>query len=240
MALTRFLFILLAVLNLLVFAAIQGWLGSAPPRGEPERVANQLHPERLRFMNSAPPEPPPTTPTGESAPATAPAMPTAISPNAETAQSPAATTPPAICLAWHGLGNDDANRLAERLQAAGAEVRRSSIDAPNAWWVRLPPQGGREQAERKLKELKALGVTDYFIVQDPGPNQFAISLGLFKSEAAANQQLAQLRAKGVRTAGIAPRMSAQQRIEAVAAADRLASFRAEAGPTDAHQADCQP
>ncbi|QDF95868.1 hypothetical protein CJ010_04565 [Azoarcus sp. DD4] len=243
MALMRLFLILLLVLNALAFAAIQGWLGSTPPQGEPERVGNQLHPERIRFATDSVTELP-TPPAGGDTPPGAPseqASPTPALDRAATAQAdtpdPAAEQP---CVAWSGLGTDEANRLVARLQAAAINARQISIDTPNSWWVRVPPQGGREQAERKVKELKALGVSDFFIVQDAGPNQFAISLGLFKTEAAANQQLAQLRNKGVRSAGVAPRMSTQYRVEANASAERLTSFTNADTRLDAARGTCQP
>lgn len=246
MVLTRFLLILLAVLNLLVLAASLGWLGSAPPSGEPGRLANQLHPEQLRFVTGNAADPvasaaTTSTPAAADAPQPAPtAAPTAAAPPAEApALPPVAAAQPKACLAWQGLSNEEANGLEARLKSAGADIRRTSVEAPSAWWVRMPPQGSREQAERKVKELKARGVTDYFVVQDPGPNQFAISLGLFKTEAAASQQLAQLRTKGVRTAGIAPRMGAQYRIEATASADLIDTFRGDTG-SGMHQTECQP
>lgn len=224
MAVSRLLFILLLIVNLLVFAAGQGWLGVRPPVGEPERLAHQLHPERIRFAGDTTVPPSPEPAVAAVAEAAQPAQ-------AEETQNP--TPPPAqVCVAWSGLAGDEANRLLERLRAAGMDTRRSTTEVPSAWWVRLPPQGGREQAERKLKELRALGVTDFFIVQDAGPNQFAISLGLFKTETAANQQLAQLRAKGVRSAGIATRSTQQHRIEAEAAGDRLAAFTDAANAAD--------
>ena len=45
----RFLIILLLILNALAFSAVFGWLGNTPPAGEPERIASQLNPERIRL-----------------------------------------------------------------------------------------------------------------------------------------------------------------------------------------------
>ena len=57
----------------------------------------------------------------------------------------------------------------------------------------------------KAAELKALGVGVLNVVQENDPSQFAISLGAFKTEEAANNTLAQLRQKGVRSAVAGPR-----------------------------------
>jgi hypothetical protein len=62
----------------------------------------------------------------------------------------------------------------------------------------------RADAEKKATEVRSLGITDFYIVQDAGPAQFALSLGVFRTEEAANNHLAQLRPKGVRSAIVAP------------------------------------
>jgi hypothetical protein len=71
----------------------------------------------------------------------------------------------------------------------------------------MPPQGSKEGADKKAAELRALGVTNYFIMSDNSPLRWAISLGVFKTESAAQNQLAALMKQGVRTARITPRMS---------------------------------
>lgn len=233
---TRFALILLLILNGLALAAIAGWFGAPASVGEPERVANQLHPERVRFIGEQAP----------SASAAVSAAPAATADNTTAAnEAPAPSAPPAepppastlACASWSGLSAEEAERLAARIAEAGLTVRRHSGEAPASWWVRLPPQGSRDQAERKVRELKALGVTDYFIVQDAGPNQFAISLGLFKSEAAAHQQLAQLRSRGVRTAGVAPRLAVTQAVDVIATEEQL---RRVATGLPAANATCTP
>lgn len=47
MPITRFLLILLVVLNLLALAATRGWLGESVQRGEPERLTNQINPQAI-------------------------------------------------------------------------------------------------------------------------------------------------------------------------------------------------
>lgn len=87
--------------------------------------------------------------------------------------------------------------------------------------MRIPPQRNRGEAERRVVELNLLGVSDTFIVQESGPNQNAVSLGLFKTENRARILLGQLRAKGVENAGIEPRMSTSYRIQANVPANEL-------------------
>ncbi len=221
----RFLFILLLILNGLAVAAVSGWLALPTQHGEPERIRNQLNPERIRLLTrdgrdlAAATTPPAQNDTPPESTTTAPA------------DSP-------ICTAWSALSADDADKLESRLIAAGLSPRRSGAEAPGAtWWVRLPPQGSRDLAERKAKELRGLGISDLFIVQEAGPNQFAISLGIFKTESAANQLLNQLRTRGVRSASVEIRGGGgtQYRIEVTAPSARISAV--ESNDT-AHRTNC--
>jgi hypothetical protein len=71
--------------------------------------------------------------------------------------------------------------------------------------VFIPPLKTKAEADKKAGEARALGVEDLYVVQDSSAQRFAISLGAFKTEEAANNYLAQLRQKGVRSAAAAPR-----------------------------------
>jgi hypothetical protein len=70
--------------------------------------------------------------------------------------------------------------------------------------VFIPPQGSRQAALKKAAELKSLAV-DYFIVQEEGESRWALSLGVFRSEEAAQARLDMLRDRGVRSAQVGPR-----------------------------------
>jgi hypothetical protein len=83
-------------------------------------------------------------------------------------------------------------------------VQRRVTDI-DGYWVHMPVLKTKPEVDRKLGELKALGVTDFFVVQDAGPWRNAVSLGLFKSEDAANAELERLRKIGVRSAVITRR-----------------------------------
>lgn len=179
----RALVFLLVLANLLFFAYTQGYFGM-PPSPDAARLAQQVNPERIRIVARG--EPPP-------APATVPA-------------------PVEACLAWSGLAAAEADRLTqalgERLPAAKLQ-RRGENAAATAWWVLIPPLPGKAEVERKVAELKHFGVTDFFVIQEAGPNRLAISLGLFSTEAAANVQLEGLRSKGVRSARVRPKNSGE-------------------------------
>jgi hypothetical protein len=227
----RFMLILLLALNLLTFAAIRGWLGSTAPEGEPERISNQLNPDRIRLAAETPTaapvamtSPPAVTPHPAAPPpddvAETPAAEVATEPPASAPQVPAPNTqteavaPPLSCVAWTNLNEVDADRLADRLRAQGLAVARSSHGEPSSWWVRIPPRGGLEGAEEQTRALRALGINDSFIVREAGPAQHAISLGVFKTEAGASKLLEELRARGLADGGVEPRLKLSHRVQA--------------------------
>lgn len=245
----RLLFVVLIVLNLLAFASAKGWLGVADPTGEPERLTNQLAPERIVLASDkarsapAPAEAPPPPAPGNTT-AAGPQSPDAAAASAPVVAAAPEAGPPVACVAYGGLAEKQADALVADAQAVDRtwRIERDVTQTPTAWWVRIPPEGGREGAERKVAELRTLGITDYFVVQDPGPNQFAVSLGLFKTEAKAQQHLAFLRTKRVRSASVTPRTAAVHRIEIRAPAAALASFDNSRGARTpgATKAGCNP
>ena len=109
---------------------------------------------------------------------------------------------PAACIEWGGFAVAEAPRGEQALEplALGARLTQNRTEESAGWWVFIPPQPNRAAAAKKAAELKALGIEDYFIVQDEGPQRWALSLGVFRSEDAARSRLDALKAKGVRSA----------------------------------------
>ncbi len=101
--------------------------------------------------------------------------------------------------------------LAEKAQAilkGLRDVKTETKDIPAArasFWVNIPPHKNRAAADARVEDLKAKGVQDFFIVQEEGPNRYAISLGLYRSETIANDYLNRLKKKGVTQAVIKAR-----------------------------------
>lgn len=128
------------------------------------------------------------------------------------AASPAAVTasaapPPAACIEWGAFGAPDVARADGALAALAlpADALQRRVSDIDGYWVHMPVMKTKAEVDRKLGELKALGVTDFFVVQDAGPWRNAVSLGLFKSEDAATAELERLRQRGVRSALITRR-----------------------------------
>jgi hypothetical protein len=203
----RLIFFLLVLVNLVFFAWGRGYFGRQDDGREPQRLKDQLQPDKLRIV------PPGTAPTPATPSATPPAAPSATPPAAPAAPgtppAPQAAAPqatvavPPICRVVRGLSPADAEKLRAGLTAVGGLAVAVSPDVePAGYWVLIPPLANRAAADKKAGELKKLGVSDFYVIGDAGPRQFAISLGLFKAEKAANDFLAALSHKGVKSARV--------------------------------------
>jgi hypothetical protein len=185
----RALFLLLILANLLFFAYVQVAGEEASIAGR--TTALQINPERIRIVGRG------DGPAGVAAKQTAQkSIPPVLAPKA-----------PAACLEWNNLGGPDVAQAENALAGLGVEpsrIERVFADA-DGFWVHMPPLPGKADVERKIGELKALGVREFFVVQEPGAWQNAISLGIFRSDEAANVFLGLLRQRGVRSAVVTRR-----------------------------------
>lgn len=106
------------------------------------------------------------------------------------------------CLEWSNIADADLERVRKVLLGLKlmdkAVVRK--MEKTVGYWVYIPPRKFLADAQKKVGELKALGVGDISILQENTAWRYAISLGVFSTEEAANKYLAQLRDKGVRSA----------------------------------------
>lgn len=106
---------------------------------------------------------------------------------------------PNACYEWgvfsaSNLINAQSELASLSLQSGVKE--QNSLDAKR-FWVFKKPLKSLEAAEAKALELKALGITDIYIVQEARWKN-AISFGVFEDEQLATGLLNQLRAKGVK------------------------------------------
>ncbi|HEX8885109.1 MAG TPA: SPOR domain-containing protein [Noviherbaspirillum sp.] len=180
----------LLVANLAMFVIERG----EPAGHEPARMKNQLHPDRIRLL-----------PATASAPAPAADAPPAAAPPAATPVSAAGTTGAAgACIELASFTAAEAGRFEARMAELGLadRVSRRDVPTPSSYMVMIPPQGSREAADAKTEELRRLGITDTFIIQDNSPRRWGIALGTFRSEEAAQSHLAAMSRRGVRTARV--------------------------------------
>ena len=106
------------------------------------------------------------------------------------------------CAEWGPLSEADrakATKLLEPL-VLGRTMTTRRMEVTAEHWVHIPPKGSRAAADRAMADLKKLSVTDSAIVLETGPWNFAISLGVFRNKESADARLAELKAKGVKTA----------------------------------------
>jgi len=194
----RTAFLILVLANLGFFA---WWRYGSPPdaAADPVPLARQIEPEKLKIV--APKDLPPPAPPKPVA---------AVKP--EPPPSPPAAPPVALkCMEWGSFTIADAPQAEKTLEplALGARLVQRRTEETAGWWVFIPAQAkvpnARQAALRKAAELRALGIEDYFIVQEEGQHRWALSLGVFRTEDAARARLAALRTQGVRTAMIGAR-----------------------------------
>jgi hypothetical protein len=182
----RTLFLLLVLANVAFFAWAR-YISPPDASADPLPLSRQIEPEKMKVI--APSELPPVS----ARPAAAPV---------------AAVAAVALkCLEWGSFTLADAPRAEKALEplALGPRLAQRRTEEAAGWWVFIAPQGSRPAALKKATELKALAVEDYFIVQEEGPYRWALSLGVFRTEEAAQGRLAALRGQGVRSAQIGPR-----------------------------------
>lgn len=139
---------------------------------------------------SAPAPAPVTTPPVEVVDATPPA------PASTPVAAPAAAS---LCARWGdftALQWKEA-RAVVRAQLGSVEIEETLNEDKARYWVYLPPFDSQEAAKQAVADLRSRGINDTFIIQEPGPQQLAVSLGLFSKKAMAEEFVGRLRAKGI-------------------------------------------
>jgi hypothetical protein len=177
------------------------------------------------------PEKPPVVKAPEVAPPPAPPPPAPPAPPVTRPSPPALPEKPgaaSVCMLFSVPRPEIATQLTERATNAGLRV---SSRNDGSWWVFIPPQPDRNAAVKKASELRALGVTEFFIVND-GPQQFALSLGVFSREEAAKTHLEKLRDKGVKSARTGPRYTDKARQVLEVRGDLLSLIALRANPSE--------
>jgi hypothetical protein len=114
---------------------------------------------------------------------------------------------PATCLEWGTFIDAELEPVEAAIAARQLDdkVTRQEMGKVPAYWVHIPPLGSKSSAERKIGELKRLGLPTYSYVQDDSKWNNAISMGFFHDIEEARILLATLRSKGVRSAIIGAR-----------------------------------
>lgn len=187
----KFIFWILLLANAALLALNLGALGTIVPDGrEPQRSKRQIDPQRLTLLSAA-----------------------AV---AATAAPAPAAAPPAV-VACTEIGNFPlavASRFEAQIAALalGERQSRRNLREVASYMVYIPSQGDQAGAQKKVEELRRRGVSNFFVMQDSSDLRWGISLGVFKTDARAQKQLAELRQQGVLSARIGTRSVATGKV----------------------------
>jgi len=196
--LLKFIFWALLAANAVLLAYSQGYLGKVEgSEREPQRLKTQLASERMVMLSAAEARAVAETAAAVQATPEAPPVPE---------PQPVATI---ACTQAASFTAGEARRFETRIQRLGFGARQTRTSVPyqevTSHLVYLPPNGGKEGADRRTAELKEKGVTNFFVMQGEGPMKWAVSLGVFKTDASAQGLVTALGKQGVRGVRVLPR-----------------------------------
>ena len=177
----RLLLILLVFGNLLAFIVAGGWLGASHSVPGDDAAHQPLSPDRIRLVSRGEP-------------------PVVVSPAVPVKEE-------VVCYDWSGLTAEQvkAGRAAAEGRGLTITVKEQAV-SKSEWWLHVPPMsGGKVAAEKKVNEFKSLGVKSARVEAVEEGARFAVTLGVFATEAEASKVLAGLRQKGVRSAVLSER-----------------------------------
>lgn len=207
----RSLVFLLVFGNIIVFALSAGWFGGGATPSSPVAGHQPLSPERIRIVSRG--EPPPLVPKLRQ------------------------------CIEWRELAGGQAAAI-EKLAAAHKDLaleREETRAASRSHRVFIPvAKGGKTAGEKKVAELKTLGVKNFRLVEDGADDAWAVVLGTYDSELKARDALAAFRKSGVRSAqhGVRVEAPAQFRIRLSGPGETLVAARQLVDPVA--PVDCSP
>lgn len=168
----RLAFFLLLLVNLAFYVWSAGFLGGQGGGHEPERLHQEISPEKIRIVSDRRPTPVKVD-----------------------------KKPIIACRAISGLGGTDVTAVETLLKGnEGVTVSSNAAPTVSAHWVLIPNLANRPLAEKKLAELRQLGVEDTKIINDEVSGPLVVSLGVFSTDKAAQDYLLALNKKGVRSA----------------------------------------
>lgn len=187
----KFFFWCLLLVNGVLFAYQRGYLNTLVSDGrEPGRMTSQLNADKIKLITAG---------AIDAAPAAPPA---AVPVDKKT-----------VVVACAEIGNfnaADAKRFETQLAALslGDGISQRKQQEVASHMVFIPPLGSKENADKKAGELRRLGISDFFVVQDNSNLRWGISLGIFRTEEAAQSHLTNLNQKGVHSARLTVRNNA--------------------------------
>lgn len=176
---------------------VTGQLGNTPAPTVHASAANQS-----QLPTTSSPQP-----TASSTPTVSPRPTASSKPSAKPSPSPS----PAVqadaghCWRWTGITGEQIDSARAKISSLGLTASENASGESSKVWVYMPPLENAEIAKQKAQQLAEMGVTDYFVVNNGGRWQNAISLGIFSSREAGERHLAELKALGVKSAVVRDR-----------------------------------
>ena len=122
----------------------------------------------------------------------------------DTPAQPGVAAPKLACLEWSGIKPKEIDQARQALDklALGDKLSRPEMEE---FWLYIPPQKNKKEAEKKLEELAGLGIEDGQLMEEVGKWRWAISFAAHPSEDSAIVRLNQFKEKGVKSAKILKR-----------------------------------
>lgn len=113
------------------------------------------------------------------------------------------------CMEWGEFSGNILTRATAAMDKLrlGDRLKQRQIEHASGYWAYIPPLKSSADADKKITQLKAFGVEEYSVIQETGKWRNAISLGMFKTDDAAQKFLENIKAKGVKSAKVKERMS---------------------------------
>jgi hypothetical protein len=201
----RALALALLLANLLAAAWLLEVFGPRPRAGvEPQRLAAQVAPERLRLLSAADLQ------------------------AARTQAQQVAAAPGGLdfsggprCVELGDFAAPTATQVQARLAPLDLGERLTARQVQSEGWLRvyLPPARSRAEAERQLAAARQRGLRDAWLLEDGGPLGNAVIVAAFREAEAARQHAATLEKSGFKGARVAAAATAvpalRLRIDAV-------------------------
>lgn len=212
----KIVFVLVVVVNLIFFAVMK--LDLFGDRQE-EPLPSALHEEKIVLQLTPQSAPQNAQQTAvQSVAASAPEVlapvesvvvkPEPVTVKPEPVSAPVVAKPVKLaCFEWGEFSGEELERVATALKKLqlGNKLIQRDVAHTIGYWVYIAPHKDKAVVIQKVAQLRARGVTDLFVVQEPGEWLNAIQLGVFKSRESAQNFLEGLRAKDVNTAQVGER-----------------------------------
>ena len=172
----RIVVLLLVIANLTLFAYTRL---DAASRGEASRLKQQVQPDKIKLLT-----PPQVAALG-------PAKVAALAD---------------VCVEWGPLSDVERVKALADLEPLqlGRLLSQRRVDVDTVYWVSVGPFAAKPAADRRSAELRAQGISDISTV-DIGRGQYAVSLGMFRTEIAARARADALTRQGVGPPRVEPR-----------------------------------